>query len=60
MGRKEFPKGFFKKPRKHATAKYEIRPCYNGWAYCDGNCSQCKLTNTIQSDRSDETFKSVS
>lgn len=52
MIRKEFPKGFFEKPRKQAVAKYEIRPCYGGWAYCNGNCSNCKHLN--YSDRTEE------
>lgn len=32
--------------------EYKIRPCYGGWMYCDGNCSNCKQIN--YSDRTEE------
>lgn len=31
--------------------EYKIRPCGSGWAYCNGNCSQCKQTTTTYSDK---------
>jgi len=25
----------------------KIRPCGSGWAYCDGDCKDCDMTNMI-------------
>lgn len=30
----------------------KIRPCYGGWAYCNGDCAKCKQINF--SDRTEE------
>lgn len=27
-------------------AKYAIRPCGGGWAYCNGKCGDCPATKT--------------
>ena len=34
-------------------SEYQFRPCYGGWAYCDGNCANCKQVS--YSDRTEET-----
>jgi len=31
----------------------EIRQCGNDWRYCDGNCSNCSISKTFNTNRTD-------